>query len=436
MSLRAKFVLYLTLVHFVFAAAAIWLLRQEWVWLLVVEVFFALSLIAGIWLIRHLFIPLDLIRTGAELIEEEDFASKFVEVGQPEMDQLIRVFNRMNERLREERLQLQEQHYLLEKILAASPSGIITFDYDGRISLVNPSAERLLQALAAELIGKKPEGSAPELLHVLAGLEVGGAKVVRLQGQRRVRCQKSQFVDRGFPRSFVLIEELTEELRHSEKRGYEQVIRMMAHEVNNSTGAVSSLIRSCLNYRDQVREADREDFATALQVAAQRSERLSSFMRNFSEVVKLPLPRLQLVNLVELLREIERLLQVESQQRHIIWEWEVEDELPPLHMDREQMEQVFVNVLRNAMEAIGTEGRIEVRVGRVGGRSRVVIADSGCGIAPEIREQLFTPFFSTKEQGQGIGLTLVQEILDRHGFEFSLESRSGGPTDFAVYFKS
>jgi nitrogen fixation/metabolism regulation signal transduction histidine kinase len=343
------------------------------------------------------------------------------------------VFNRMNERLREERLQLREQHYLLEKILAASPAGIVTFDYDGRISLVNPSAERLLQAPAAELLGKKPEETASELLNSLVGLEVGGSKVVRLQGQRRVRCQKSQFIDRGFPRSFVLIEELTEELRHSEKRGYEQVIRMMAHEVNNSSGAVSSLIRSCLNYRDQVREADREDFATALQVAAERSERLSSFMRNFSEVVKLPAPRLQLVNLVELLKGIERLLQVESQQRQITWEWEVEDELPPVRMDREQLEQVFVNILKNAMEAIGKEGRIGVRVGRVGGRPRVVIADSGCGIAPEIKEQLFTPFFSTKEQGQGIGLTLVQEVLGRHGFEFSLVSGPGGSTEFSIY---
>lgn len=302
MSLRAKFTCYLVALHLVLAAQAGLALMNEGLWLLGVEVFFVLSLALGIRLFRHFWTPLRLLRTGAELIEEGDFASKFVEVGQPEMDQLIRVFNRMNERLR---------------------------------------------------------------------------------------------------------------------------------EVNNSTGAVSSLIRSCLNYRDQVREADREDFATALQVAAQRSERLGSFMRNFSEVVKLPAPRLQLVNLVELLRGIERLLQVESQQRYIAWNWEVEDELPPVRMDREQLEQVFVNILKNAMEAIGKEGRIGVRMGR---RPQVVIADSGCGIAPEVREQLFTPFFSTKEQGQGIGLTLVQEILGRHGFEFSLESRPGGPTEFAIYF--
>jgi signal transduction histidine kinase len=157
-------------------------------------------------------------------------------------------------------------------------------------------------------------------------------------------------------------------------------------------------------------------------------------MRSFSEVVKLPQPRLQLVDLIELLKGIERLLQVESQQRHIAWEWEVEDELPPVRMDREQMEQVFVNILKNAMEAIGNDGRIGIALSVAGERLRVVIADSGSGIPPETKELLFTPFFSTKEQGQGIGLTLVQEILSRHGFAFSLDSRPGGPTEFAIDF--
>lgn len=432
MSLRGKLTCYLVALHLALAALAGWALAGEGLWLLGAEALFAVSLGVGIHLFRHLWTPLRLLRTGAELIEEGDFSSKFVEVGQPEMDQLIRVFNRMNERLREERLQLQEQHYFLEKLLAASPAGVVTFDYDGQVSLVNPSAERLLQVSAAQLIGRKPEATDPDLLRSLAGLEVGEARVVRLQGQRRVRCQKSQFIDRGFPRSFVLIEELTEELRSSEKRAYEQVIRMMAHEVNNSTAAVSSLIRSCLNYGDQVRETDREDFTTALQVAAQRSERLSRFMCSFSEVVKLPPPRLQLVDLVELLRGIERLFQAESQQRHIAWEWDVEGELPQVRMDREQMEQVFLNILKNAMEAIGKDGRIGVTLSVAGDWLRVVIADNGCGIPPETKELLFTPFFSTKEQGQGIGLTLVQEILSRHGFEFSLESRAGGPTAFLI----
>jgi two-component system nitrogen regulation sensor histidine kinase NtrY len=106
----------------------------------------------------------------------------------------------------------------------------------------------------------------------------------------------------------------------------------------------------------------------------------------------------------------------------------------PVKLDRTQMEQVFVNVLKNAMEAIEEDGSITVRFGRQNSRQFVVIEDTGCGIPPSVKANLFTPFFSTKGNGQGIGLTLVQEILDGHKFEFSLESQTGGTTQFTIFF--
>jgi len=98
------------------------------------------------------------------------------------------------------------------------------------------------------------------------------------------------------------------------------------------------------------------------------------------------------------------------------------------------MEQVFVNILKNAIEAIGEKGEISLRLGKREGKAWVAVEDTGDGIPPEVKEQLFTPFFSTKEHGQGIGLTMVQEILNRHGFEFSLESEEGEPTRFEILF--
>jgi two-component system, NtrC family, nitrogen regulation sensor histidine kinase NtrY len=95
-------------------------------------------------------------------------------------------------------------------------------------------------------------------------------------------------------------------------------------------------------------------------------------------------------------------------------------------MDRNQIEQVLVNVLRNAIEAIGEEGRITLRLTREAGRPVLSIADSGSGIAEAVLPLLFTPFFSTKKDGRGLGLTLVQETLSQHGFGFSLEAARGG----------
>src|SRR5690606_26084078 len=105
----------------------------------------------------------------------------------------------------------------------------------------------------------------------------------------------------------------------------------------------------------------------------------------------------------------------------------------PVAIDRALMEQALVNILKNAMEAIGTDGTVTIRVARAHGRTRVSIEDTGPGLAPEVREHLFTPFFSTKEAGQGIGLTLVQEILMRHGFDFSLDSSPPAPTAFVIW---
>jgi nitrogen fixation/metabolism regulation signal transduction histidine kinase len=318
--------------------------------------------------------------------------------------------------------------------LRASPSGIITFDFDEKIAMLNPRAEKMLQAASANLAGRKLVELHAPFAEALSRLNAGESQVILLQGRRRVKCQKSQYRDRGFTRSFILMEELTEELRRSEKAAYEKLIRMMSHEVNNSIGAVNSLLHTFLNYKNQLRDDDRQDYENALNVAIARTEHLNVFMRSFAEVVRLPLPKRQPCDLQELLESIALLMSAESQKRGIVWKWEVGEAFAPIVMDKNQMEQVFVNIFKNAMEAIGTNGTITIRLGKKGGRSFVMIEDTGAGLTPEARANLFTPFFSTKENGQGIGLTMIQEILSQHNFEFSLDSPPGESTQFVVYF--
>lgn len=433
-SLRHKFVLYLLCIHLVFAAATIFLLWEKRIWLLAVEAFFILSFFLALKLFRALFQPLDLVMTGVEFIKDKDFTSKFNEIGQPEMDKLIGVYNRMIDYLREERTRLQEQHYFLDKILKASPSGIITFDFDEKIAMINPSAAKMLQLAPENLIGKRLEEIHTPFAGTLSRLLTGESQVIPVQGRRRVKCQKSQYLDRGFARSFILMEELTEELRHSEKAAYEKLIRMMSHEVNNSIGAVNSLLHSFLNYQHQLRDEDRKDYENALKVAIARTDHLNAFMRSFADVVRLPLPKRQPCDLQELLESIALLMSAESQKRSIVWKWVIDEPLEPMVMDKNQMEQVFINILKNAMEAIGENGTIIINMCKKKGRSFVIVEDTGGGLTPEARANLFTPFFSTKENGQGIGLTMIQEILSQHRFEFSLDSQPGGPTQFAIYF--
>jgi two-component system nitrogen regulation sensor histidine kinase NtrY len=414
MTLRARILLYVVALHTVLAGAAIFVLMERPVLLFAVEALFVLSIVISVRLVAALFVPLDLIRTGADLIAERDFTSRFVPVGQPEMDHLIDVYNRMIDRLREERLAGQEQYQLLQKIVDASPAGIVICDFDGRVERMNPSAQRFLDA-------------SDTLAEELRAIAPGDSRLVSYLGPRRIRISHAEFRDRGFAKTFYVIEEMTEELRLSEKGAYEKLIRIMSHEVNNSVGAVRSLLESSLRYAPQIRDDDREDFTTALSVASARVDALNRFMSAFADVVRIPMPRRVSASLSELVARVAALLRPELQSRSIALTLDLADSRE-YSIDVSQMEQVVLNVFRNAVEAVGRDGTIETSL-----RDGVLkVADSGPGITEAARNELFTPFFTTKRDGRGLGLTVVQEILSNHGFPFSLVNREGGGAEFVV----
>jgi two-component system, NtrC family, nitrogen regulation sensor histidine kinase NtrY len=429
--LRLRLAAYVVAVHMLAAGVAFPLLLHRGVWLLAAEALLAISLMFGLALVRALFRSLELIQDGAQFLEEGDFTARLREVGQPESDQLVRVYNQMVDHLREERTRLEEQHHFLSQIMQESPSGIVVLDFDGAIELANPTAERLLGPTPCR--GRKLSALSSPAAQALEALAPGEAQMVPLPDGRRVKCRRGTFQDRGFPRGFFLVEELTEELRRVEKAAYEKLIKMMSHEVNNSVAAAGSLLTSCLNYTPLLPEEHRADMETALRVVIARTEQLGALMRSFAEVVRLPPPQPRPCDVEDLVRRVAVLMRAESEKRRITWRWEVEAPLGFLSMDPAQMEQVFLNVVKNAAEAIGEGGTITARLGRAP-RPFVAIEDTGPGIAAEARAHLFTPFFSTKEKGQGIGLMLIQQILVQHRFEYALEAPPGGPTRFTVFF--
>jgi len=147
----------------------------------------------------------------------------------------------------------------------------------------------------------------------------------------------------------------------------------------------------------------------------------------------MPQPVKRPADLRGLLEACVRLVQAQTDAARISWRWKREDDVGMVEMDEAQMEQALINVLKNAVEALPPEGgTVTIRAGRSADRAYVEIEDSGPGIPDEARPHLFTPFFTTKQNGQGIGLTMVQEILRRHGFAYSLDGPPGGPTRFRI----
>ncbi len=425
--------LYLLSLHLSIAVAGVALLwREHRPWLLALEGFVLVSIFCGLKLVSAITTPEELVQIGSEWIRDGELTHSFRPHGAQDLRQLIELYNSMLSQLREERTRQTEQNIFLHKVLDASPSGIITSDHDGRIDLVNPSLVRLLEVEALELKGITPSDSSNPLIRQLAELRRGEVRI--FGGARRLRCSHSSFFDRGFERSFYIVDDLTHELWATEKLAYETLIRILSHEVNNTIGATGSILQSALVYADRLPDDESEDFSSAIEVAIKRGHHLGVFMQRYADVVRMPEPNKQTSKLFDLLSRIVRLMEAECLQHEISLDLNMADNSVELNIDVVQIEQVLVNIIRNAMDAIDHNGEIVIAADDQNGRIRVSISDSGPGLSDEARSHLFVPFFTSKAHGQGIGLTLIREILSRHVCDFYLESPPQGPTRFVILF--
>jgi signal transduction histidine kinase len=239
-------------------------------------------------------------------------------------------------------------------------------------------------------------------------------------------------MDHGFKHPFYIIEEFTEEIRKAEKEAYGKLIRMMAHEVNNTIGSVNSIMSSVQSSPESFVDSDREDVVRMLGIAIQRNYQMNRFMQNFSNVVKLPLPEKEKMDLNESVMVVIESFSTVFKEKNILIKVNLDSSSPFISADRSQMEQVFSNIIKNSIEAVGNKGQISVST--VIKPVSLQFEDDGTGLSKVVSEKIFTPFFSTKPGGQGIGLTLVQEILTNHGFSFSFSNNKIVGTKFNIVF--
>jgi two-component system, NtrC family, nitrogen regulation sensor histidine kinase NtrY len=433
-SFRTRLVTYFVVVHLAMAGLGGWLVWTSTYWLIGVEIGLILSLAVGIGLVRRAIGYRGLAAEARRLVHDEAFTSRFLPVGEPDVDELIALYNRMVDRLRDERVRLAEQHQFLAQVIDASPSGIVVLGFDDEIASVNPAAARLLDRPAPDAAGRRLAALDTPLAAALAALLNGESRVIGVDGASRVRIYRGGFIDRGFPRAFFVIEELTGELRQAERAAYEKLIRVMSHEVNNTVASSTSLLQSALTYARELGAENRRDFEDALGVVIARTTQLNTFMKGFADVFRLPAPARQPCELVGILERVVALLSARPEAAGIAWRWELDATAIRISADPAQLEQAILNIVKNAAEAVGGEGTVVIRATSKTQPPRLAIEDNGPGLTPEAQANLFTPFFSTKPGGQGIGLTLVGEILAGHAFGYTLERTDRGTTAFRITF--
>jgi nitrogen fixation/metabolism regulation signal transduction histidine kinase len=423
MPLQHLFLAYLVCIHLVIAGVLMWFAKGDALRLVALEAGLILSLAISIRLLSRFFAPLRMLRQGAEMLRESDFSSRLVPTGQMEMDTLIAVFNAMLTGLREERLKTEEQRHLLGAILEQTPTGIIICDFDGRVSNMNPSAKTLLGNIT---LGTHIDALPEPFNLVCTSLPPAREPEIISVGIRRVRCIRIEFFDRGFARSAYLFDEMTEELRRSEKAAYDKLIRIFAHEINNSAGAVRSILQSVLSYVSQLDAGDRADVENALRIAINRISSLASFIKGYADIVRLPPPNLAPCDIVTLVRRTTELLAPTAGEKHV--SFDIHSTQPRMQVlgDTAQLEQAILNICKNAIEASGEAAQITIAVTEESGKTTLTVENTGTPIPAEVQSKLFTPFFTTKADGQGIGLMLVRDILTAHNISFMLDSTSNG----------
>ena len=422
MSFLTRYLLYLIGLHLTLAWLAYMAFKTEPIWLVGSEVVLLGSLFLGADMYQTFRRPGQYIGSGIEAIRDKDFTVKFVPTGNRDVDELIRVYNLMIDQLRQERTHQAEQQSFLDKLIDASPIALLIFDYDGRITSANPKAVALLRRPLDALLNQLPDDVAHPLLSQFMGLPPEQPQLVQQTGIERYRVLRATFMDRGFARQFLLIEELTAELINTEKNAYGKVIRMMAHEVNNSIGAVNSIMQTLT---PELPDADSQ---RAMRVAIDRNDRLNGFMRRFADVVRIPPPVRTRVDLRDVVQQVGQLMGPPALKQGVAVTMAVPDKPVCLSVDVGQLEQILVNIVKNALEACAAGQQVQIRLEA----RRLQVRNNGHPIPAELANRLFDPFLSTKATGQGIGLMVVRDILLNHGFTFSLKTQSDGWTVFNI----
>jgi len=375
-------------------------------------------------LIEGLMRPLQTLSNVVSSLREGDYSFRARGAGSSDaFGELASEINALADLLQKQRVRSLEATALLARILEVMHAPLFAFDREDSLQLVNNAGAQLLGRPLARCFGH----SAREL--GLDTLLASSDQSVHSFGGKPPRwlLRKAQFRQDGVPHTLLLLADVSQPLREEEQIAWKRLIRVLGHELSNSLAPIKSIAGSLLARAGNMSEDQStvHDFRRGLGVIESRADALHRFVQSYRLLAQLPPPHLKIVPAGPLLERVALLEQRVNVQL---------EPGPPVNLnaDPDQLEQMFINLLANAVDASLANGAKPVRIGwRVAESSLVVgIEDSGLGIANA--ENLFVPFYTTKPKGSGVGLALAQQIARAHGGEIRLVNREDGPGARAI----
>ena len=382
-----------------------------------------LFLIAMGALVEQIVRPLQTMANVVSSLREGDYS--FRARGSQEVDalgELALEVNALADMLQEKRLGELEATALLRNVVLAMDTPVLAFDRANELRLINPAAERLLDLAAEKSLGRN--ASALGLAQLLDQPDHGVLSLGKKDSAGRWMVRRSSFRQQGIPHTLLILSDVDAALREQERQAWQRLIRVLGHEINNSLTPIKSIagtLRSRLRDREM---ADNPDLDRALKIIESRAESLNRFVQAYRQLAQLPQPVLRVAPLRPL---VERVAGLETRVPILL------DGGPDLllEMDPDQMEQLMINLIRNAAEssrsrtAAGVQPEVRIAWGADHGAVEILVTDNGDGLSNP--SNLFVPFYTTKAGGSGVGLALARQICEGHGGTIELTNRLDGP---------
>ena len=387
-----------------------------------------------------------------ESIQHADFSQTFSGNGLgSSFDKLKQAFNRVVDEFRRIRTEKEEHFRYLQTVVQHVGIGLVAFQENGNIELINTAAKRLLRVPRLRNLRDLESLSKP-LVETLFQLKSGGKELVKVQNKDellQIAVYATEFRIRQQTVTLVSIQNIRSELEEKEMEAWQNLIRVLTHEIMNSVTPIASLastVNEILAKEDgsaapqsatQVKTEAREDMRGAIQTIQKRSEGLLHFVDAYRNLTRIPKPTLQIFPILELFERVKHLMQAQIADNSIRYSDNTEPERLELTGDPELIEQVLINLLMNSIQAVrGQRDAIIELSARIDERSRVVIQvkDNGPGLLEEALDKVFIPFFTTKEGGTGIGLSLSRQIMRSHRGTITVHSRPHDETVFSLRF--
>lgn len=382
-----------------------------------------------------------------ESVKYSDFISGFAhdnKLGRS-FRELNTAFNEVLEAFRKTRSEKEEHWQYLNTIVQQVRTGIISFDPEGQVQLINPIAKKFIGLQNIKNISELKEFN-PRLYEALLEVQSGKSNLYKAGTEYLLTLQATEMRIRGNLVKLVTLQNIQTELQKQELEAWQNLTRVLRHEIMNSITPISSLtstLREILdhdlvsrNNHYELKSDGAEDLREGLTTIENRSKGLIKFIDAYREYTSVPQPKLKTIRLQDLLEKVAQFLKPEIRKTKIEFIYNCSSEYLTLQADEELIEQVLINLVKNAVEAIEhtQNPKIELKGMNDGNEIVIQVMDNGPGIIPEAIERIFIPFFTTKKTGSGIGLALSRQIMQMHQGTLTVESTPEVKTTFTLRF--